>query len=96
MSTEFIDREIRLTRDRIARQKSLVSQLEEVHANAVGAGLNALTKIAAERLKRNRQILAESEKVLGELLVSAGAPAPASPQTDIESAAPAAPLKRGR
>lgn len=94
MSTEFIDREIKRTRTRLERQKSLVASLEEVHANAKAAGLHALTQISAARLLDNRKLVSATETVLADLLKASKQPSP--PQTDIESEAPPAPLKGSR
>lgn len=56
--------------------------------------LPSLVRIAVRRLPKLLQLLEESEAVVRELQVALNDPAPV--QSDIESAAPAAPLRGGR
>lgn len=81
--SDAVEAQIQLVRRRIVRQEQLVANASEIGAKAAVGSV--LSVIARKNFARHSRDLADSKKVLAELLALV-------PQTDLESVAPPVPL----
>lgn len=91
--TTPFQRELTLALARLTEQEAKLLQVGVVLSQAKASGLHALAKICDTKIKRLAGEVNTTRGIVADLQQLLSDPSPTS-QTDIESAAPPAPLKR--